>query len=397
MTKKLDALFRFLGSLKLAVILLIGFVILLTVATFYESYTSTAQAQQVIYKTLWFDFLLLLLCINVAFSALIRFPWKKMHMGFVITHLGILIILFGAIVTRKYGVEGQIMLREGQQTQYLSIPETVISFTLPGQSGMWDYYPSFLDRPIPAGKEIHYPVGDTGIDCYVDLYVEDPHITETVTNDNATENPALQITLYQKNTSGQFSDWLFGATAKEGTIQLTVGTIQFHATIPPESYPDSVAKGNRIDIYQSQDGKFPYRAVNAAGQAVTGVLAIGEELDPGWNGIFAKISQFYENARLTETVTAAVGHTHETNPAIHVRLEKGGEKADGYVMYNTPREFSVGGTVCEVNFGQKRVPIGFTMELLDFRAPRYPGTNRPSSYESDVKVIDSAQGNEFEQ
>jgi cytochrome c biogenesis protein ResB len=92
----------------------VGFAILLGVATFYESSTSTEAAQRLIYKSAWFDFLIFFLGVNVLCAALSRLPWKKRQFGFVITHLGIIIILVGSLITRKFGVEGQLALLEGK-------------------------------------------------------------------------------------------------------------------------------------------------------------------------------------------------------------------------------------------------------------------------------------------
>jgi len=33
-------------------------------------------------------------------------PWKRHHTGFLLTHLGIIVLLAGALIGRLYGVEG---------------------------------------------------------------------------------------------------------------------------------------------------------------------------------------------------------------------------------------------------------------------------------------------------
>src|SRR5690606_22786196 len=87
--------FDFLASIKLAVILLVVFAVLLSWATVLESKHSTDYVQRLIYQTFWFDLFLFFLGLNVLFSALSRMPWKKRHTGFLVTHLGILVILLG--------------------------------------------------------------------------------------------------------------------------------------------------------------------------------------------------------------------------------------------------------------------------------------------------------------
>ena len=60
-----------------------------------------------VYSASWFSGLLALLGVNV-FCAVIRFPWKRHQTGFVITHLGILVLLFGCYLTRKGGIDAQL-------------------------------------------------------------------------------------------------------------------------------------------------------------------------------------------------------------------------------------------------------------------------------------------------
>lgn len=45
-----------------------------------------------------------------------RFPWKLRQAGFVITHLGIIIILVGAFVTQQFGMDGNMPIPEKKQS-----------------------------------------------------------------------------------------------------------------------------------------------------------------------------------------------------------------------------------------------------------------------------------------
>jgi hypothetical protein len=108
-----NPLFRFLASLKLAVLCLLSVAGVLATATVLESLYGTRAAHVMVYGTLWFYLLLLLLATNVLCAALSRWPWKKRHVGFVITHAGILIILFGSFLTMRFGVDGNLPVYEG--------------------------------------------------------------------------------------------------------------------------------------------------------------------------------------------------------------------------------------------------------------------------------------------
>jgi hypothetical protein len=51
--------------------------------------------------------------VNLAAAAFSRYPWKKHHAGFVITHAGIITLLVGALVGRIWGIEGTMTLFVG--------------------------------------------------------------------------------------------------------------------------------------------------------------------------------------------------------------------------------------------------------------------------------------------
>jgi hypothetical protein len=107
------AIFRFLASLKLAVISLLSLAVVLAVATICEAQVfGTNVTQELIYKSLPFAILLGFLGVNILCAALIRFPWTKRQTGFVITHAGLLVVLAGSLVTARWGEEGMFGLVE---------------------------------------------------------------------------------------------------------------------------------------------------------------------------------------------------------------------------------------------------------------------------------------------
>jgi hypothetical protein len=88
---------RLIGSLQLAVILLSLFTLAVFLGTLMEHWYDTKIAQTLVYKAWWFVVLLLLLALNIFFAAAKKWPWKKHQTGFVITHIGLLIMLGGGV------------------------------------------------------------------------------------------------------------------------------------------------------------------------------------------------------------------------------------------------------------------------------------------------------------
>lgn len=102
------------GSLQLAVMLIATYAGVLIGATVVESRFGAAAAHFAIYDAGWFTALNVLLAANVLAAMVIRFPWRRRQMGFLVTHLGILVLLAGCLATRQCGIEAQLPVFEGQ-------------------------------------------------------------------------------------------------------------------------------------------------------------------------------------------------------------------------------------------------------------------------------------------
>src|SRR6201988_5352765 len=109
-----NEVFRFFASLKLAVVLLLGLIVGAMAGTIYESSFDAKVARYYIYGAPWFNIWLILLATNLAVSALSRWPWKKHHVAFLVTHLGIITLLTGSLIGRIWGIEGTIKLFKGE-------------------------------------------------------------------------------------------------------------------------------------------------------------------------------------------------------------------------------------------------------------------------------------------
>ena len=107
-------IFKFLASLKLAMLLLAVIIVATAFGTYYESKYNADVARRMVYNHWWFDAWLTMLCVNLFCVAAIRYPWKPHQTGFVITHAGIIVLLVGGLIDRHFGIEGSVGLNRGQ-------------------------------------------------------------------------------------------------------------------------------------------------------------------------------------------------------------------------------------------------------------------------------------------
>lgn len=202
-------IFRFLSSLKLAVIVLTSFAYVLALGTVQESLHGTPYAKEAVYNTWWFELLLLVLGINVLCAALSRFPWKKHHTGFVVTHAGILIILLGSFVTQKWGIDGSIALAEGETSDRITLDEPLLQVASVDEKQLETWRLRLLKNPPSPENPTVFKMKD-GTQVKIDQYYPNTQMTLNV-KEGKEENPALKVVLsgLPMGADQLLTQWLF--------------------------------------------------------------------------------------------------------------------------------------------------------------------------------------------
>ena len=105
-----------MASLTLAVLLLGVYVPVLVWATLAEKWYGSPAVHFGIYETGWFTALHVLLAVNILLAMLLRLPWRRRQLGFLLTHGGVLLLLAGAFITRRSGIEATLSVVEGRNS-----------------------------------------------------------------------------------------------------------------------------------------------------------------------------------------------------------------------------------------------------------------------------------------
>jgi len=122
---------RFLGSLKLAVTVILLFSIAMIIGTFLESYYGTDFANRTVYKTWGFMIIQFFMLMSIIFAAFLRLPPKKRLYGFYTIHSGLIIIGVGSMITYIAGVDGSITLAPNEPNRSVILSKDVLKITYP--------------------------------------------------------------------------------------------------------------------------------------------------------------------------------------------------------------------------------------------------------------------------
>ena len=183
-----------LGSIHLAMLLLITLTGVCIAATFLESGFSTRVARAYVYGSPWFNLWLLLLCLNLICSTMTRWPWQKHHLGFVITHAGIIILLGGALVGRARGFEGSLDLSRGAPPAnqvLLDRPRLTVESPATGQLFSTPFDPE-VRTPRPDRPRL-LPLPSSDVQLVIDGYTSRSIEKTNLLPDPASPNPGITL------------------------------------------------------------------------------------------------------------------------------------------------------------------------------------------------------------
>ncbi len=144
------------------------------------------------------------------FAALIlRYPFGKKDAGFILAHMGILSVLAGSLITQEFGVDGQIVLTEGQSTSVMGVNQDTVSVRNRetgktvnfenGRNALSDFNRiNDLSIPVITGESWQAEILE---------YVPDSAWRDVVEDSNPQVSPAIEIALTHE--SEKRTSWVF--------------------------------------------------------------------------------------------------------------------------------------------------------------------------------------------
>ncbi len=248
-----NPIFEFFASLKLAVVLLAVLIIAAIAGTIYESSFDAKVARAYIYGAPWFNLWLVLLGANLAASALSRWPWRKHHLAFLITHLGIITLLVGSLIGRIWGVEGTITLFKGDPpTNRLLVDQRQLR--VHDVDGIVKGYPvEFLSHPPSPQRPRNLGLLASGARLQIVDYapaVEGKLNPKPLSDGGA---PALHFTMATAMMNQRLESWLLADDLQHGNFSMGLANIELKRGTAAQSHPErSVAKSREPDEVASE-------------------------------------------------------------------------------------------------------------------------------------------------
>ncbi len=425
-------LFYTFGSLRVSIPLFLIFAFACAIATFIESSYTTPTAWAMVYGTLWFGFLQLLLGINLV-CAIFRYKMiNKNKIPVLLFHISFLFILLGSIFTRYMGFEGLLYIRENEENSLIESSKSFIKFsTLKDEEPYGKYLEKDISLlPFANNFKINLDLNDTkAVLKYKNLlldakevFVEDkdsPALLSMMISINSQadefvfkkgekrqiggvnfyfmsdEKPVSPYVFIDENLKLssdidiKFLNMLSGENSilKADTLADTsekrlydLGSLNFVLKYVSKHAKIELKGANRL-----QDESFIHWLKSISLESIRTLLVSTFGEPDKWNN---KALSFLKDFAMSKEYQALDLGADAVN-ALELELEYKGEKKSFYIFEHAkPKRIELAGQSFFVSWGKHIHDLGFSLYLKDFTLERYSGSMSPKSYESLVELRD---------
>ena len=388
-----------LFSMEIITVFMLLFAFACAVGTFVENDYGTLAARSFVYNQTWFELIMVVLTIG-AIANIIWFKMYKIKKFFIFfIHISFAFLLIGSALTRYVGFEAIMTIPESTIQNKMLSNDEYIQATILDKDGK--------EIKKEDEKVLMTQLSQTNFDFNVDenislsfkrfvpnaaekiLTVENgkPLVNLIITNMSGAKSIDLQN---QKIHNSKYTNFSLNKEIKENkkpkVYFITKDKkvfIKSNIALSFE-YMNGQKRGNikaneslplRDDvIYTVAQTRFATPDFSASGKVE--VVSLKKELIKKEKLLNAVIIELNNNGKLQEVALFGKGGSNEGYKKT-VKLDE--EKT------------------LRLSWGAKILELPFSIYLGDFKLQRYPGSNSPSAYSSDVKVYDTKDDVSFEQ
>ena len=387
---------NFVGSMKMMAVLMLIFAVASGYATFIENDYGTMTAQAVVYKARWFEVLLIVLAINLMIN-IVRFKMiQKKKILILLFHVSFLVILIGAAVTRYYGFEGMMHIREGQSSNTLTSDSTYIKAVFTAEDGKKSQYkvPMLMSKMSHNSFDASVTL-ENGNDIDLELLEYIPNATNSIVEDPAGD--AIINMMITTGSSGEPVQLTAGMYFETASVVLNFGSDeQFNKPVV-----DFFVEDEQLYMNHAMNLKYLYMddqssgEINASNHSETTMRTLFTAEETNF-----VVRDFYAHAKqviVPSTTKSGPMMRASKRDGLRFNITYNGETKETVVfgqkgLVGDAQHIDFSGLHMDLSYGSEYIKLPFSIKLVKFDLERYPGSNSPASYASDVILQDSEQG-----
>ena len=388
----MQQLLSLLNSMKTMAILMSLFAFVIGYATFIENDYGTITARADIFNTRWFEVLLGLLTLNLMLNIYKHKMFSINKAPIFIFHMAFIVIIFGAAITRYFGYEGSMHIREDSNASTMTSSYTY--FTVDAKSGEKHEIDSqivYLSKRSVNTLESSLSIDGKDVDVELIQYIPDAMEKMFVDEVNGKAVANLMVTGGGRGKP---------IALKEGAFYETQGLVlDFNSG---KAFDKPVISLFMKDgaLFMNHSMVLKYLKMNDGSDG---------ELTGNENEPFSKrtlftvgkssfvLKNFMQKASMKIVSNPKAKPMQPGMDALKLRITVDGVSKET-MLFGMPGSLAqeqhnvVNGIDVHISYGAKELTLPFTIHLNDFQLERYPGSMSPSSYASEVRLIDKEEG-----
>lgn len=379
-----------LFSMKWVIVLLLVFGFASGVATFIENDFGVETSWAVIYTSWWFELIQIALGITLMYN-IVRYKLYTLDkLPSFLFHSSFIFILIGSGITRYYGFEGTLHVREGKKENKVTTSDSFIQVAAQKDGKSYGYSHKQLISLL-GGNKFHFSFDVGGDKANVSFKQFIANATQKVVDDpDGVPMISLMLSGYGESMNivlkegdmYETSEYVFNFNGKQ---QPSKGKKEILFTHDKEVFSfRSVVPVGWFKMAENTRGEFDAQIVHPF---TSGQLYSVENVNfaPRYIGLKGK-EKIVENPTPMTKV--------QGTSALIVEVEYKGNKKEVALMgqgkgaKGERADEEIGGVPFLLEWGPKTVVLPFYIKLNAFFLDRYPGSMSPMSYASEVEVVD---------
>lgn len=362
--------------------LFLAFAFSMAIATFVESSYGTPTALALIYKTHWFEAIMVLLAINLVNNFIKYRFYTRQRISMGLFHISFIVILIGAAITRYISYEGVMHIRENTSSNFITSTDSYFYAEFENQQKEKKILFSEL---APKQFSAKFDVNGTSVKVKAVGFIEN---AERKAIPAESGEPVIDF-VFSSPTSQGMQSFMFN---KGDVLDYPGFTAGFQSE-----------KNTAIKFFMNENQLF-VTAVDSLEETTMATqqsvkFAPGDTIPAknmflyGFRGFRFLIRNFLPNA----TFTAVKSQNETREDAVMIQISDGINQQTVPVFGHSgvsadTISVPLGNSTLRLAYGSVPIFVPFSIYLKDFQLERYPGSNSPSSFASEVVLQDESIG-----
>ncbi len=381
---------KVLLSMRVAVLLMFLFGITIGVATFIENDYGTQTARALVYNAKWFEFFLFYFIIILIYN-MMKYKSYKNRLPVFLFHFSFLVIAIGAVMTRFIGFEGIMHIREGDVSSQMVSDVQILQLSIDNNGSKLNYEkPLYLSSMsmFPSSLSESLSVGDRDVGLELVEYL--PNASKSII-DTPKGKKILEFKLVGSSVSGKIINLSSGEQYDAGSFIISYN-LNLSSSKPQFVVSDSSGKLTMTTSYSMQYLKMDDKS---SGEVAEGTNPMKRRHLYQFDNNAVVLKSIHDSAKIDYKSTGLKAKSGKPE-LVRVKLTVGDSSK---IVDLIARKGAIGevqrveldGVKIAISYGAKVIDIPFGIKLVKFDLERYPGSMTPSSYASDVILIDKEQ------